>query len=63
MRLPGPPIIYYGTEVGLTQKLNKEEGAGLEESRQPMLWGDAQNKDLLVYYRKLIAQRRSTLSR
>lgn len=58
MRLPGPPIIYYGTEVGMTQKHGKADGFGLEESRLPMLWGDAQDGDLLTYYRQLIQDRK-----
>jgi cyclomaltodextrinase len=57
MRLPGPPIIYYGTEVGLTQRHSKEDGFGLEVSRAPMVWGDEQDRDLLAYYKSLIAAR------
>jgi hypothetical protein len=58
MRLPNPPIIYYGTEVGLSQAHSAAEGFGLEMSRTPMVWGDAQDKDLLAYYKKLIHSRR-----
>jgi cyclomaltodextrinase len=58
MRLPGPPIIYYGTEVGLSQRYSKEDGFGLEASREPMPWGDDQDRDLLAYYQSLIAARR-----
>ncbi len=54
--LPDPPIIYYGTEVGLSQMHPADP---LEESRLPMLWGDQQNRDLLTYYSKLIALRRA----
>lgn len=57
MQLPGPPIIYYGTEVGLNQRISKDDGFGLEVSREPMLWGDAQDRDLLQYYKGLIAAR------
>lgn len=58
MRLPQPPIIYYGTEVGLNQ--NKGKGNfGLEVSRLPMPWGDAQNHDLLAFYKRIIAERRN----
>ncbi|MDP2975741.1 MAG: glycoside hydrolase family 13 protein [Anaerolineales bacterium] len=58
--LAGPPIIYYGTEVGLSQERDIwQNGLGiLEESRLPMLWGQAQDRDLLSYYRKLIKLRR-----
>jgi cyclomaltodextrinase / maltogenic alpha-amylase / neopullulanase len=59
MRLPNPPIIYYGTEVGLSQKQGKNDtGWGLEVSRLPMLWGDEQDHSLLSFYRGLITARR-----
>jgi glycosidase len=58
MRLPGPPVIYYGTEVGLSQEKSTRDG-GLHYSRTPMVWGDKQDKDLLSFYRTLIRQRRS----
>jgi glycosidase len=56
--LPGSPIIYYGTEVGL----NQENDVGqLEEARQPMPWQEnAQDRDLHTYYKALIAFRRRT---
>jgi len=52
--LPNPPIIYYGTEVGLTQRKNVGR---LEESRLPMVWDDAQDQDLLKFYQQLIKLR------
>lgn len=60
MRLPGPPIIYYGTEVGLAQRQGKGGALGLESSREPMPWGDRQDADLLAFYRDLIRQRQQT---
>lgn len=64
MRLPGPPIIYYGTEVGLSQRAGTAEGHGLHVSRVPMVWGEEQDRDLLAYYQRLIQERRSgSLSR
>lgn len=58
-RLPGPPIIYYGTEVGVSQRHDaKEPSVGLAAAREPMLWGDDQNTELLAFYRDLITQRR-----
>jgi cyclomaltodextrinase / maltogenic alpha-amylase / neopullulanase len=61
MRLPNPPIIYYGTEVGLSQNQGKnDQGWGLEVSRLPMLWGEAQDHSLLMFYKGLITARRST---
>lgn len=50
------PIIYYGTEVGLSQPQRK--GPWREEARHPMLWGDSQDKALLAYFQQLIALRR-----
>jgi cyclomaltodextrinase / maltogenic alpha-amylase / neopullulanase len=58
MQLPQPPIIYYGTEVGLSQTRGKNDGWGLEVSRMPMLWGEAQDAELLSYYKRLIAERK-----
>jgi glycosidase len=55
--LPHPPIIYYGTEVGLSQL---ETVGRLEESRLPMLWGQEQDAALLEFYKQLIAFRRQT---
>lgn len=59
--LPGPPIVYYGTEVGLSQERDviQEHGHVLEEARAPMVWGDAQDADLHQYYRWLIRFRRT----
>ncbi len=54
MQLPGPPIIYYGTEVGLSQRAKKDDGFGLEVAREPMPWDDTQDQDLLADYRALI---------
>jgi len=61
--LPGQPIIYYGTEVGLSQRRDVRQGErGLpEESRLPMLWDGEQDTDLLEFYRSLIALRRHCL--
>jgi cyclomaltodextrinase / maltogenic alpha-amylase / neopullulanase len=38
MQLPGPPIIYYRTEIGLSQTLSKNSQVGLEVSRKAMQW-------------------------
>lgn len=58
MRLPGPPIIYYGTEVGLNQAIHIREGRGMHINRVPMIWGEEQDRDLLAYYQGLIRERR-----
>jgi len=52
--LPQPPIIYYGTEVGLSQL---ENVGRLEESRLPMIW-EEQDISLLMFYKQLIQLRR-----
>jgi len=57
MRLPGPPIIYYGTEVGLSQPRGKVREIGLKSSRMGMLWGEEQDKDLRSFYKEIIHQR------
>ncbi len=58
--LPAVPIIYYGTESGLSQERDIRQGALgiLEESRQPMNWS-AIDADLLAFYKRLIALRGS----
>ena len=55
--LPGPPIIYYGTEVGLTQTVSKTSEVGLEASRGAMVWGGDQDRELYDFYQGLIAER------
>lgn len=60
--LPNPPIIFYGTEVGLSQWHDLEHPDGsrrMEESRTPMRWGEDQNAELKRFYRALIAWRRA----
>ena len=53
--LPGPPVIYYGTEVGLSQR----RGQGLlEEARLPMPERSDWDQDLVDFYRSVIALRR-----
>ena len=51
------PILYYGTEVGLGQPRGK--GHYREEARHPMLWGNAQDRELLAWFRKQITFRRA----
>jgi cyclomaltodextrinase len=58
MTLPGMPVIYYGTEVGLSQRHDGEiENA---EARLPMLWGGDQNQDLLEHFQRLGRWRRAS---
>jgi len=64
--LPGTPIIYYGTEVGLSQNRGIREQKGafgrLEEARLPMIWDERQNASLLNYYQKLISLRTNEIA-
>jgi glycosidase len=58
LTLPGMPVIYYGTEVGLSQRSDGViENA---EARLPMLWGSDQNQDLLTHFRALGLLRRDS---
>lgn len=59
--LSGQPIVYYGTEAGLSQRRDVIAASGrheMAEARLPMLWGEDQDPDLLGYYRWLIHFRR-----
>lgn len=59
--LSGTPVIYYGTEIGLRQRLDKEEAGygGDSEVRGDMVWDAAQwDAALLAFYRRLIELRR-----
>jgi glycosidase len=62
--LIGAPVIYYGTEVGLSQPADvMQHGRAIhEETRMPMLWGNDQNKDLFEFYQQLIQIRKSESS-
>ena len=53
--LSAPPVIYNGTEVGVSQR---NPLGRFEKARLPMLWGDEQDKDLLTYFRRLGALRK-----
>jgi len=63
--LPNQPIIYYGTETGLSQwhgvDRPGQEIGHLEEARLPMRWGEEQDKSLINYYRSLIKLRQQFL--
>ena len=53
--LPGPPIIYYGTEVPLSQRhlLHDGGGLGFDEARLEMDWQRVTQSDLPGYLRQL----------
>ena len=62
--LKQPAIIYYGTEVGMTQRKSFAAAAKSSKypdllARQPMPWDAAhQNQDLLRFYQKIISERK-----
>lgn len=58
--LSGAPIVYYGTEVGLSQErdIAQPHGDIMEESRLAMLWDEEQDSELRDYYRWLVHFRR-----
>ncbi len=59
--LGGAPIVYNGSEVGVTQErgIHDANSQGMEECRQPMLWGDDQDDDLYDYFWYLSHLRRN----
>jgi glycosidase len=54
--LEGPPVVYYGTELGMSQVRDVRETSD-REVRLPMAWDDP-NEELLEFYRGLIRIRR-----
>ncbi|HKG53666.1 MAG TPA: DUF3459 domain-containing protein, partial [Anaerolineales bacterium] len=59
--LVGAPVVYYGSEVGLSQHADvMQHGYAIhEEARLPMIWGAGQDQDLFGFYQNLIALRKS----
>lgn len=59
--LGGAPIVYNGTEVGVSQDrgIHDDGSQGMEESRQPMRWGDDQDGELTSYFWYLSHLRRN----
>jgi cyclomaltodextrinase len=55
--MAGPPTIYYGTEIGMSQTVSAHETDGLVPSREPMVWDAKQDKELLAFYKDLIKKR------
>lgn len=59
--LPPTPAVYYGTEVGMSQRMGAHEHGsdGDAEARRDMVWDPADwNRDLLTLYTSLIEARR-----
>lgn len=56
--IPQPPIIYYGTEIGMSQNksMYSISSHGDLQARQPMKW-DEIDYDLLNFYKKIIEKR------
>jgi len=54
-----PAIIYYGTEIGMTQEksLGDFQANGDLQARQPMKW-EQQDMELLYFYKKLVEEKR-----
>lgn len=60
--LGATPVVYYGTEIGMTQQKGAAElgFGGDAESRRDMLWDQRRwDADLLSFYRSLISVRRN----
>ena len=57
--LPGTPMIYYGTEVGLSQTEDHNDYSDWKDRwyREMMIWDDEQDQDLLAHYKDIIALR------
>lgn len=54
--LSATPVIYYGTEIGMTQEAGKEQlgFGGDAEARRNMVWDESRwDHDLLAFYRQL----------
>lgn len=60
--LPGPPIIYYGTEVPLSQRnlLHSNGGLGFDEARLQMTWQE-ETQFVLAEYLLSLAEMRNQL--
>ena len=54
--LEGPPVVYYGTEVGMSQGRDVRDTSD-REARMPMAWDDG-DEELIDFYRGLIRMRR-----
>jgi glycosidase len=59
---PQPVVIYYGTEVGMTQEASMWDSPahGDLQARQPMKWDD-QDGELFMFYKKIIAEKSASI--
>ena len=60
MSLSQPPVVYYGTELGLSQERDVA-GVGFDAARLPMPW-DKPDLELLGFYRRLVGTRNAHAS-
>jgi len=53
--LSGPPVVYNGTEVGVTQERPMQQGKQyvFEEARLPMKWSKDADEDLIQFFSRL----------
>ena len=53
--LPQPPVVYYGTEFGMSQQasIHAEGSSGFDESRLPMPWENPPHPEIGAHLRKL----------
>lgn len=58
--LPNPPVIYYGTEVGLSQmrSIHSDQSQGFDEARLPMRWDGQDDGGLVSLIRNLASVRK-----
>lgn len=61
--LSEPPILYNGTESGVTQErpIHQNDFGIFEEARLPMKWGPEANAEILAYFKRLIRLRHEHL--
>jgi glycosidase len=61
MSLSGPPILYNGTELGLSQEkaINAPGSQGMGEARLPMRWEDPPHPELRDFFRELLHFRKA----
>jgi cyclomaltodextrinase len=56
-KLPGPPIVYYGTEIGMSEFQTDDPHDRLVGCRAPMEWGVAQDREMFSFYQSLVRKR------
>ncbi len=59
-KMPNPPILYYGTEVGMSHSEGTDK-RGLEAGRVAMIWDERQDKQLLADVTALIHERHARI--